>query len=168
MGSDPNKVASPDQRPRAPSHPRARMDESDDSDEPSPLDGLYQSKPSGAQNRQAEKARTKGRLAPFDLALAAELQKIGPPPADPLDLALWHQRLAGFVSWAAATGNIGPGQAARLKIMLDGVNAGGRNVVKANDRKRQKKIAERLGLLEEADDGLDEYPAVVGQARRAQ
>jgi hypothetical protein len=142
--------------------------ESDEGDNPGPLDGLYQSKPSGAQNRKAAKASAKSKLAPFDAALRAQLDRIGPPPADPAQRTLWMQKLTAFVSWAAATGEIGPGQAARLKIILDGANAHGRNVMKALDKDRQKKIAERLGLLEEADDGLDEYPAVVGEARRSQ
>jgi hypothetical protein len=144
-------------------------DSNDNGEAPGPLDDRYQRQPSGAQKRKAAKASSKSRLAPFDEALQEQLKVIGPPPADPVKLALWHQQLAGFVSWAAATGQIGPGQAVRLKIMLDGVNAGGRNVVKALDRDRQRRVAERLGLTEEPDDGLDDYPdpAVVGSPRRA-
>lgn len=110
------------------------------------------------------------QLAAFDPAVQEQLDRLGPPPiADPLRLIVWLNQLAGIAAWAYAVGRIGPGQTSRLRGMLESIRSGGMTSSKAVERQLQRKVAKKVGLIEESkNDGLDAYPrrnaAVVGEA----
>lgn len=135
-----------------------------DDDGPSPLDNLVQfKKPSGSQNRAkaaaSPTAAGQSDIDQFEDEIREQFKRRGPPPRnDPRALILWQQEGVAIVQWAYEIGNIGPMQHVRLKGILESVRTGGMIAVKALDKKKQKEIADRLGLGEEKDDGLDEYP----------
>ena len=120
-------------------------------------------KESGAQGRKRRAAEAAAlgddELAHFDEMISAELFTLGPPPVgDPARLTVWQQAITGVATWAFATGNLAPAQVARLKGILESVRTGGMVAVKAIDRDLLGKIAERLGMKDKPDDGLDPLP----------
>lgn len=135
----------------------------------------YEGKASGAANRaraaSSPTAAGQGPLDRFDPDLQDVLDRLGPPPiGDPHALTVWQQGLTGFTSWAYAVGKITPGQHARLRGINESVRTGGMVAVKAQERKKQKEIAKRIGAARDTDDGLDEFPGAapfVGATRPA-
>lgn len=117
-------------------------------------------KDSGSQGRY------KRGLKRFD----SELQKIwdekvGEPVfGDPLEITIWQQKVAAFATLAYAKGQINQDQKDRLRGMLEAIRTGGMVAVKAQERKKQREIAKRLGVVKDNDDGLEDFrraPAVV-------
>ena len=130
----------------------------------SPPPDLGGKKASGSANRAraaaAPTAAGQPTLKGFPPAVRQMFDRLGPPPMDdPLELTCWQQNMTGIATYAYATGRIGPSQHARLKGILESVRTGGMVAVKAQERKRQKDIAKRVGAVTEHDDGLDEFPA---------
>lgn len=136
----------------------------DTEDAPGPLDNLVAfKKPSGASNRAkaaaSPTAAGQSEIDHFDKEILAQFKRLGPPPLkDTRALVLWQQSGAAIVQWAYMIGSIGPAQHVRLKGILESVRTGGMIAVKALDKKKQKEIADRLGLGEEKDDDLSDYP----------
>jgi hypothetical protein len=130
-------------------------------------------RPSGAQNRARSAASPTAAGQPpldaFDQELQSLLDQLGPPPlGDPHRLTIWQQGLTGFTAWAYARGQVTPGQHARLRGINESVRTGGMVAVKAQERKKQREIAKRIGAVVDSDDGLDEFPGPapnVGGAR---
>lgn len=116
-------------------------------------------KESGAQGRQRRAREGKMNLARFDKKTRAAIEKLGPPPmGDPHALTCWQLDLTGVVGQAFSDATLGPTQVMRLKGMLESVRTGGMVAVKAQERKLQRDVAKRMGLVKERDDGLEPFP----------
>ncbi len=78
---------------------------------------------------------------------------------DPQLITIWQQGLTAFTAWAYARGDITQDHKDRLRGINESVRTGGMVAVKAQERKSQRDIAKRVGVVVDNDDGLDDFPA---------